>query len=60
VVQSFTDEVEVRRPLPGLQARDGLGRRFIWVVKTEARMKLDDDGPPLPPSVAKLIRDLAT
>jgi len=28
--------------------------------QTEARMKLDDDGPPLPPSVAKLIRDLAT
>jgi hypothetical protein len=58
-VQPLADEIEIHRPLPGLQARDGLGGGRFRVVEAEARIELDDDRPAAPPGLAELVGYLA-
>ena len=56
MVEPLADEVEIKRYLPRLEARDGLGRRAIRVVESETWCQLNDERRPRQPGVAERVR----
>jgi hypothetical protein len=56
VVQPLSHEVEIRLPLPRLEARDRLPRRLIRTVEAQARLQFDDEGLPSAPRRAHRVR----